>query len=66
MTNVIKLGPERARRIVSAEISGDRATKLGTQLDKLLADYSDLHQAILIDEVASRLSMINQGIFGRR
>lgn len=66
MTNVIKLGPERARRIVSAEISGDRATQFGTQLDKLLADYSDLHQALLIDEVSSRLSMINQGIFGRR
>lgn len=66
MTNVIKLGPERARRIVSAELSGDRANQFGTQLDKLLADYSDLHQAILIDEVSSRLSMINQGIFGRR
>lgn len=66
MTNVIKLGPERARRIVSAEIAGDRATQLGTQLDKLLADYSELHQAVLIDELTSRLVMIERGIFGRR
>lgn len=62
MSNVIHLNPERAKR----EVAGDRANQFGTQLDKLLADYSDLHQAILIDELASRLVMIERGIFGRR
>jgi hypothetical protein len=62
MGEVIKLGSERAKR----EVAGDRAYHLGTKLDKLLADYSDLHQAVLIDEVASRLVMIERGIFGRR
>lgn len=62
MGEVIKLGSERAKR----EVAGDRAYQLGTKLDKLLADYSDLHQAVLIDEVASRLVMIERGIFGRR
>lgn len=67
MTNVVKLDFTRRDNIVKpTKPEEQRIWDLRYNLDRLLADYSDLTQFTLTNELSVAMASVEAGIFGKK